>query len=128
MQRLVIVALTVSVLIVALVLAHAEGEGERKPGPLPGKHTGEATCKKCRFKQDKAWKTTAHAKAHEMLPAKYKDDAACTICHATGLGQPGGVESTAKTLDHGRAARREREALAGRCRELPGMPSNGSDA
>lgn len=76
----------------------ALAEDAKKPGPpLPGKYAGEATCKKCHFKQDKTWKASPHAKAFEVLPAKYKDDGACTTCHTTGKGQPGGYESVAKT-------------------------------
>jgi hypothetical protein len=90
---------TVSLAFAATVLAavFAIADDARKPGPLPGKYAGEATCKKCHFKQDKTWKATGHAKAYEVLPAKYKDDANCTICHATGLGQPGGFVSAAAT-------------------------------
>lgn len=74
---------------------------EKKPGPLPGKYAGEATCKKCHFKQSKQWKTTKHAQAHEVLPAKYKDDATCVACHTTGAGQPGGFVNTATTAAMG---------------------------
>jgi hypothetical protein len=98
MWRALVGIVSAGTVALAAVLALAE---ERKPGPLPGKYVGEGTCKKCHFKQDKTWKATAHAKAYEVLPPKYKDDATCVACHATGAGQPGGFESSAKTPELG---------------------------
>jgi hypothetical protein len=44
------------------------------------------------------WRQTKHAKAFEILPAKYQADASCLKCHATGHGQPNGFKD-ASTAD-----------------------------
>ncbi len=76
------------------------------------KYVGDATCKKCHFKQHRYWKKTKLKKALEALkpttaeddkalfdrkteakldPAKdYSTDASCLKCHTTGYGKPGG--------------------------------------
>jgi hypothetical protein len=99
MRSAILTTLAAAAIAAAALVSYADDakKPERKPGPLPGKYAGEATCKKCHFKQSKTWKATGHAKAHEVLPAKYKDDASCVLCHATGAGQPGGFESSAKS-------------------------------
>lgn len=100
-----------AVLVGALVLALGAGGPSRsiaqdKPpeGDLPGDYVGEKTCRKCHFKEWKVWKDTGHAKGFTVLPDKYKTDASCLKCHATGHGQPGGFESMEKTPEHGAVA------------------------
>jgi nitrate/TMAO reductase-like tetraheme cytochrome c subunit len=66
-------------------------------GPLQGRYAGEQTCRRCHFAHHKSWNDTAHADAFQILPTKYKNDATCTSCHATGQGQPGGFASLEKT-------------------------------
>lgn len=83
-----------------------------RAGDPPGHHVqqghygGSKSCKKCHFKETKAWEETPHAKAFEVLapgaaseaktkngldPQKdYRADAACVACHVVGAGQPGG--------------------------------------
>ena len=49
-------------------------------------YTGVKRCASCHFDQFMAWKKTGHAKAFEMLTAKYQQDEKCLKCHTTGLG------------------------------------------
>ena len=61
------------------------------PRPADPHFTGLTKCAACHFDQYKDWQTSEHAKAFEILPAKYRDDATCLKCHTTGT--PGDVSS-----------------------------------
>jgi hypothetical protein len=43
------------------------------------------------------WRKTPHAKAFEIMPAKYHTDATCLKCHSTGFGEPTGFKSLQQT-------------------------------
>jgi hypothetical protein len=65
------------------------GAGEAKPS-APA-YVGAKECAACHFDQFLEWLKTKHAKeAYSQLPAKYKTDAQCLKCHATGHGLAGG--------------------------------------
>jgi hypothetical protein len=53
---------------------------------------GTGKCAPCHFSQFQQWKQDRHAKAFEILPAKYKQDASCLKCHVTGHGQATGFQ------------------------------------
>lgn len=53
---------------------------------------GAKQCSACHFDQYMTWRKTKHAKALEILPAKYKEDASCLECHTTGHGKPTGYK------------------------------------
>ena len=55
-------------------------------------YVGVKKCAACHFDQFLDWKTTKHAKAFEILPAKYKTNADCLKCHTTGYGEEGGYK------------------------------------
>ena len=48
---------------------------------------GTTKCAACHFNQYKTWKSSAHGKAFDILPAKYRRDASCLKCHTTGWGE-----------------------------------------
>jgi hypothetical protein len=60
-------------------------------------YVGTKDCASCHFEQFMAWRTTPHAKAFDILPAKYRGDASCLKCHTTGHGQPTGFTSLQQT-------------------------------
>jgi hypothetical protein len=59
---------------------------------------GAKQCSACHFDQYLAWRQTKHAKAFDIMPAKYKTDASCLKCHSTGFGEPTGYKG-ARTAD-----------------------------
>ena len=58
---------------------------------------GTRECAACHFEQFMAWRQTPHAKAFEIMPAKYQADATCLKCHTTGHGTPTGFKSLQET-------------------------------
>lgn len=70
-----------------------------EPAPPAGQtYTGTKQCASCHFKQFMSWKKTKHAKdAWDSVPEKYRADAACLACHATGYGQATGFKDAAST-------------------------------
>jgi hypothetical protein len=58
---------------------------------------GTKECAACHFEQFMVWRGTPHAKAFEILPAKYRADSSCLKCHTTGHGQPTGFKSMQET-------------------------------
>jgi hypothetical protein len=69
-----------------------------EPAPPEGQtYVGTKECAACHFEQFMAWRQTAHAKAFEIMPAKYHTDASCLKCHATGHGAPTGFTSAQQT-------------------------------
>jgi hypothetical protein len=61
-------------------------------------YIGAKQCSSCHFDQNLKWRQTKHAKAFDILPAKYKTDASCLKCHTTGHGEKTGY-SGPKTPD-----------------------------
>jgi hypothetical protein len=58
---------------------------------------GNKECAACHFDQFMTWRKSPHAKAFDILPAKYRTDASCLKCHSTGFGQPTGFTSLQQT-------------------------------
>jgi hypothetical protein len=58
---------------------------------------GTKDCAACHFEQFMAWRNTPHAKAFDLLPAKYRTDATCLKCHTTGFGEPTGFKNLQQT-------------------------------
>ena len=93
LHRTVIVAgtLSLSFLMLALVLPAAEparaqlqSSGSQTPSKK-AEYVGITKCAACHFNQYKDWKTSVHGQAFEILPVKYRKDAACLKCHTTGI-------------------------------------------
>src|SRR5688572_18880510 len=61
-------------------------------------YMGVKQCAACHFDQFLDWKTTKHAKAFDVLPAKYKTNTECLKCHTTGHGEESGYKDK-KTPD-----------------------------
>ena len=76
----------------------AEPAGPAVTPPADQTYVGTKACTACHFKQFMAWKKTKHATdAFAKLPAKYKTDASCLICHSTGFGTATGFKDEAST-------------------------------
>ena len=76
----------------------AEPAGPAVTPPADQTYTGTKACSACHFKQFMTWKKTKHATdAFAKLPAKYKTDATCLICHSTGFGTATGFKDEAST-------------------------------
>ncbi len=75
----------------------AAAGAETEPAPPEGQtYTGAKRCSSCHFEQYMSWKKTKHAKeAFEVVPAKYRSDAKCMKCHATGVGAATGYKTAA---------------------------------
>lgn len=58
---------------------------------------GSKVCASCHLEQFMTWKQSKHAKSYEILPAKYRADAACLKCHSTGHGEKTGFENIEAT-------------------------------
>ncbi len=65
--------------------------------PENQQYIGGKRCASCHFEQYASWKKTEHAKAFDVLTAKYQKDPKCLKCHTTGLGQPTGYVNQAQT-------------------------------
>jgi hypothetical protein len=63
--------------------------------PADQQYIGMKKCSACHFDQFLQWRGTKHAKAFEILPAKYQADATCVKCHTTGFGEPTGYKTVA---------------------------------
>jgi hypothetical protein len=60
---------------------------------------GTNQCFTCHRAQANDWSETNHAQAHNHLPEKYRNDAACLKCHVTAFAKPTGyVAGTEKDL------------------------------
>ena len=101
LRRLVVVC--VAGLAVSVSLAAWNGSGspgeqkEKKDSRKDQTYIGTQKCAACHFEQFTAWKQTKHAKAFEILPAKYRNDAECLKCHSTGFGEPTGFKDATST-------------------------------
>ncbi len=65
--------------------------------PADQTYVGSKDCASCHFEQFMEWRGTPHAKAFEILPAKYQADDSCLKCHSTGHGAASGFKSLAAT-------------------------------
>ena len=95
-----VVALTACGILVQSVRSQppAEPAGPAVTPPADQTYVGSKACSACHFKQFMAWKKTKHATdAFAKLPAKYKTDASCLICHSTGFGAATGFKDEAST-------------------------------
>jgi hypothetical protein len=75
----------------------ATAQQPEPPAPEGQTFVGTKDCAACHFEQFMAWRQTPHAKAFEIMPAKYHTDASCLKCHATGHGTPSGFVSLQQT-------------------------------
>ncbi len=55
-------------------------------------YMGTKQCSACHFDQFMLFRQTKHAKAFEILPEKYREDASCLECHTTGYGEETGYK------------------------------------
>lgn len=69
-----------------------EPKATEKPTANAAAYVGLTKCATCHFDQYKTWKTSAHGKAFEILPTKYRQDAECLKCHTTGYGHKSGFK------------------------------------
>jgi mono/diheme cytochrome c family protein len=78
-------------------VARAQEAADAEPLELAGEadYVGMTKCAACHYAQFKDWKETAHGKAHEILPTKYRKDESCLECHTTGFGQPASSDEAA---------------------------------
>ncbi len=100
MSVAMVMALTVGGIVAQSVRSQppAEPAGPAVSPPADQTYTGAKACSACHFKQFMAWKKTKHATdAFSKLPAKYKTDATCLICHATGFGAATGFKDEASS-------------------------------
>lgn len=73
-------------------------ESAAEPAPPAGQtYIGVKKCASCHFDQYLVWKGDKHAKAFDVLPAKYKNDESCLKCHTTGFGKPTGYQKSSDT-------------------------------
>ena len=76
----------------------AEPAGPAVSPPADQTYAGSKACSACHFKQYMTWKKTKHfTEAFAKLPAKYKTDEKCLICHSTGFGTASGFKDEAST-------------------------------
>jgi hypothetical protein len=76
----------------------AEPAGPAVTPPADQTYVGTKACTACHLKQWMAWKKTKHnTDAFAKLPAKYKTDKDCLICHATGFGTETGFKDETST-------------------------------
>jgi hypothetical protein len=72
-------------------------ESDLKPFETPPEdqeYMGTKQCAACHFDQFMEFRKTKHAKAFEILPEKYREDASCLECHTTGFGEPTGYKDS----------------------------------
>jgi hypothetical protein len=77
--------------------AQAAATDAPKQVPEGQTYVGVKECAACHFQQFMVWRQTPHAKAFEIMPAKYQTDVSCLKCHTTGHGQPTGFTSLQET-------------------------------
>jgi hypothetical protein len=78
--------------------AAQKGTAPLEKPPAGQTYIGTKQCSSCHFDQFMEWRQTKHAKAFDVMPAKYKTDASCLKCHTTGHGEKTGY-SGPKTPD-----------------------------
>lgn len=81
-------------------LAQEDAQEQPKPEPAPPAgqtYIGTKKCASCHFEQYLKWRKTPHAKAFDVLTAKYQTDAKCLKCHTTGFGHATGFKDASST-------------------------------
>lgn len=79
-------------------IAQQPAAGQPAAQPPEGQtFVGTKECAACHFEQFMTWRSSPHAKAFDILPAKYHGDATCLKCHTTGHGEPTGFTSLQQT-------------------------------
>ena len=62
-----------------------------KPTQPGRRYLGSAVCASCHPEEHRVWAPSGHAKATEKLKVDHQDgNPECLVCHATGVGEPGG--------------------------------------
>jgi len=97
MWCLLLVGLLAAVLLSTLVREPIVAQQPLAQPPEGQTYVGTKECAACHFEQFMTWRTSLHAKAFDVLPAKYRGDASCLKCHTTGYGQPTGFKSLQQT-------------------------------
>jgi hypothetical protein len=92
-----IVLITTVVATLSAPGAADDAEAPEEAPPAGQTYTGVKRCSACHFEQYLTWKKTGHAKAFEILTAKYQTDQKCLKCHTTGLGEETGYKDQATT-------------------------------
>jgi hypothetical protein len=90
-------ALLVAVVLTLLTREPTIAQQPLAQPPAGQTYVGTKECAACHFDQFMAWRTTPHAKAFTILPAKYQTDASCLKCHSTGFGEATGFKSLKDT-------------------------------
>lgn len=108
--------LSVTFVTLVAVLRMAGVETSRQARAQPPKkpdYVGITKCAACHFPQYKEWKLSDHGKAFEILPAKYRKDAECLTCHATGAGSSSRSAASGVSCEacHGPGGEHSRYAL-----------------
>jgi len=92
------------VLLLAAMAGAQQEAAKQAAGPEPAPpanqtYIGVQKCASCHFEKYQDWRKQQdkHAKAFEILPAKYQEDPACLKCHATGFGEATGFHTAADT-------------------------------
>lgn len=100
--RLTTAAAVLGVIVPAVWYVREGSAALQAPKPLdkpPPDQTfvGTKNCASCHLDQFLTWRDTKHAKAFDILPAKYKKDASCLKCHTTGHGEKTGFKDIDST-------------------------------
>jgi hypothetical protein len=91
------VVLAVAILLSLLLRQPTIAQQPLAQPPAGQTYVGAKECAACHFDQFMVWRTTPHAKAFTVMPAKYQTDASCLKCHSTAFGQPTGFQSLKET-------------------------------
>lgn len=83
---------------ITVEMAIAEGQG-RDPQTVweRGRYVGARACSPCHVTEYNSWLLSSHAVTTVRLPGETHLDPACTACHGTGSGEPGGFVDLATT-------------------------------
>lgn len=98
---LVLAALLVVPLLFVISFGFTAAQEPLEKPPEGQTYVGSRECASCHFEQFMSWRNTPHAKGFEILPEKYRTEAACLKCHSTGHGQATGFTSLAATPNLG---------------------------
>ncbi len=79
-------------------MAIAEHQGRDPEGVWEvGRYVGTRACSPCHMTEYNSWLLSSHAVTTVRLPAETHLDPACTACHGTASGEPGGFVDLATT-------------------------------
>jgi hypothetical protein len=91
-----VLGLFICMLSLCVLCLLAPNSAEADP-PADQSYIGSKKCSSCHFDQFLKWRGTKHAKAFDLLPAKYQADAKCLKCHTTGFGEETGFKDPTTT-------------------------------